>query len=222
MVEESGEILSSRLAVKLPSFWPQCPELWIKQVESQLAAANIKSDTAKYNALVASLEFDTISQVSDIILNPPAQDKFEGLAKQLIERFAENQTSRLSKLLVTELGDKKPSQLLRDMKNLAAGSLTPEALKILWLQRLPQQISTVLMVSQDNIDNLAVLADRMIPLLSKEVNPVSSCPVTSDLSSEQHIRVLEEKLDRLTKSVDSLSRRKTETKQSTAVPDICW
>ena len=82
---------------------------------------------------------------------------------------------RLKKLLTgLSLGDKKPSHLLREMKELAGTGIGDRAIKSLWLQRLPSQCQAILSVCSVNIDELAVMADRIC-----EVNIGKACAASS-------------------------------------------
>ncbi|GFY79180.1 hypothetical protein TNIN_127721 [Trichonephila inaurata madagascariensis] len=67
-----------------------------------------------------------------------------------------------------ELGDRRPSDLLRQMKSLAGSSISDELIKSLWLQRLPQQTQAILSISKDSlyINNIAEMADKIIAVYS--------------------------------------------------------
>ena len=68
----------------------------------------------------ASIESEILSQVSDVILNPPETEEYTTLKRCLLERFADSEEQRLKKLITDlDLGDKRPSHLLREMKELA-------------------------------------------------------------------------------------------------------
>ncbi|GFV15579.1 integrin alpha-PS1 [Trichonephila clavipes] len=74
----------------------------------------ISSDDTKYSALVANLDAETLSYVSDIVLSPPNSDKYHTLSQRLITQFSDSETQKIKKLLTDlQLGDEKPSHLLR-------------------------------------------------------------------------------------------------------------
>ncbi|KAJ3652537.1 hypothetical protein Zmor_018492 [Zophobas morio] len=59
------------------------------------------------------------------------------IKNKIIAEFTHSQEKQIKKLInEPELDDKKPSQLLREMKTLAARQITDDVLKTLWLQRL--------------------------------------------------------------------------------------
>ncbi|GBN89910.1 hypothetical protein AVEN_261465-1 [Araneus ventricosus] len=112
---------------------PICPPLPASSlIESQFAIAGITKDETKYHHVVAAIETDVIAPVSDIILNPPEELKYEALKEHLIEQFADSETHRL-KLLLQELqlGDDRPTQLLCKMRDLSS-KVPEDLLKNLW------------------------------------------------------------------------------------------
>lgn len=65
---ESTESKVSHLSVKIPSLWKSNIKLWFIQVESNFALAKFTNDLTKYNHLIASIDPETLSTVSDILL----------------------------------------------------------------------------------------------------------------------------------------------------------
>ncbi|GFT76951.1 uncharacterized protein TNCV_1098711 [Trichonephila clavipes] len=100
--------------------------------------------------------------VSDIVLNPPKSDKYHTLSQRLITQFSDSETQKIKKLLTDlQLGDEKPSHLLRKMKELSNGQLQDDFLQSLCLQRMPPHIQTVLSASSESLDKLAIIADKV-------------------------------------------------------------
>ncbi|GFY53072.1 transposon Tf2-11 polyprotein [Trichonephila inaurata madagascariensis] len=164
MTSPTGENSSNvgRIALRLPVFWRNNVALWVRQCDSAFVLSQITQDETKYAALVSMLDPETLSHVSDIILSPPAENKYVTLSDRLIREFADSEHQKIKKLLTElQLGDDKPSHLLRKMKELSGGQLQDEFLKNLWLQRLPSQIQTVLSVSSETLDKLAEIADKV-------------------------------------------------------------
>ncbi|GFU41074.1 uncharacterized protein NPIL_445901, partial [Nephila pilipes] len=109
-------------------------------LEAQFANSGISQDTTKYNIVAAILDENVLDFVVDILSNPPENENYDTLKKALLNRFTDTEESRLNKLLTDlELGDKRPSDLLRQMKGLAGNSFSDEVIKSFWLQRFPQQ-----------------------------------------------------------------------------------
>ncbi|XP_039303210.1 uncharacterized protein LOC120357244 [Solenopsis invicta] len=110
-------------------------------MEAQFLTANITVDDMKYNYVIQCLDEACLAEVSDIVLNPPATDKYHALKDRLIKSFADSAEKKLRRLLnEIDLGDRRPSQLFRQMRDLAQSGVSEEVLKSLWLQRLPQQV----------------------------------------------------------------------------------
>lgn len=107
-----------------------------------------------------------------------------------------------------ELGDKKPSFLLREMQQLSGNQLSEDILKNLWLQRLPSQVQAILTTSTDSLSRLATMADKI-----NEVNETNTIATVSASSKQCNCRadesysVLELQIASLTKAVEELSRR---------------
>lgn len=154
-----------RIQIKVPPFWKQNPELWFRQLEAQFSNSQITSDLTKFNSIVGIIESDILSSVSDIVINPPANNKYETIKTRLIKEFANSDNKKIRSLLHDlSLGDMKPSSLLRKMKELSCGKVGDDLLKTLWMQRLPLTIQTVLSTSTDALDQLARSADEMFDI----------------------------------------------------------
>lgn len=152
----------SRITVRAPPFWKANPALWFCQLEAQFEMNRITSDKSRYYTVVAAIESTVLDQVSDLVLNPPLNGLYTALKARLLNVFADSEQSRLKKLLSQiELGDQKPSNLLREMRNLAGGCINADILKTLWLQRLPSNMQAILSVSSEDLDRLVVMADKI-------------------------------------------------------------
>lgn len=167
-VAETPSIISqnSLISIKIPPFWNNRPDLWFLQIETQFRLKNITASNTKYDYLVASLNSQTMESVADVLVSPPAHEKYENLKKVLLERNRDSEERRLDALLnKVELGDMKPSELYRSMESLASGNNlvnSPLVMK-LWLNRLPSNIRVCLMAVENSQtqSELFALADRL-------------------------------------------------------------
>ena len=168
--------------LKLPPYWPNNPELWFTQVEAQFITRGITAEKTKYAYIVSSLQSEYAQEVRDILLSTPTIDPYSHLKSELIKRPSASEQKRLHQLLTAEeLGDRKPSQLLRRMEQLLGGAkLESSIFTQLFLQRLPHHVQSILASSRDamTVNQLAQLADRII-----EVHVSSSTPSISNITS---------------------------------------
>ncbi|XP_031785821.1 uncharacterized protein LOC116417302 [Nasonia vitripennis] len=170
----------------LPPYWTFNPSLWFSQAESSFRSNRVTRDVAKYDLIVAGLPQDVAQEVSDVILNPPAEQRYETLKAAVLKRLTVSADHKLHQLLnEVQLGDRTPSQLLRYMRRLGGSTVSDEALRVKWLDLLPSHTSRLCRVLKaPALDELAALADELI-LPSSQVcatsRPVS--PVSSGVSS---------------------------------------
>lgn len=117
------------LNVKLNQFWERNPELWFVQDEVRFGVHNITADKTKYNLAVTALPAEACESVYDVLTNPPTTNKYIALKTALL------QERRLEKLLERKyLGDRKPSELLLEMKRFAGDGVPDLMFKRLWLR----------------------------------------------------------------------------------------
>ncbi|GFR24110.1 uncharacterized protein TNCT_710291 [Trichonephila clavata] len=101
----------------------------------------------------------------------------------------------------------KPSQLLRKMKSLAGDNITEKVLRTLWLDKLPDSIKNILVVSSENSENLSVMADKIF-----EIN--SSPEIYSATADNSAVKNILEKVSLLEKQISELyiNKRKSRSK----------
>ncbi|GBN75781.1 hypothetical protein AVEN_271827-1 [Araneus ventricosus] len=131
----SAEI--ARVAFKPPPLWRNNVELWFSQIESQFLISGISQEETKFHHVIAILEEDILSCVSDLVRCKPNDNPYTQLKNRLTQ-LADSESVRLRHLLSDmQLGDKKPSQLLHEMQDLSLGKIEGSVLRMLWFQRLP-------------------------------------------------------------------------------------
>lgn len=204
-IEDTAGPSVSRVAVRLPPFWPEDPEVWFVQAEAQFQISGIREDTTKFYHVISQLDQRYIREVKDIVKNPPATDKYEKLKQELTKRLSISREHQITQLLShEELGDRKPSQFLRHLKTLAADGVKDEFLRSLWSSRLPPHVQAII-VSQTggSLEDVAELADKICEVTPSPTHQLAS---TSAASSN---------FDALLKRIDDMiaSRIQTELKQ---------
>lgn len=191
----------ARVAFKAPPFWHDDPELWFQHVESQFVMADIKTDATKFHAVIATLDCKILRSVRDIIQTPPSSQAYDKLKERVLEVYSQSESSRLRGLLQDcELGDRKPTQLLHEMRNLAGKHISDDVLRTLWLQRLPANVQQILHVSSDSLDGLAKIADKVCEVS----NPIAEITSTS---AHSEIPLLAKRIEDLEKAIHRLSVR---------------
>lgn len=145
-------LLLTAVSLKLPDFWPSDPELWFAQAEALFTAQNVTQEQTKCGHVFRVLPPRYASEVCHIILRPQEQS-YKVLKAELTKRVCPSKR-RLQQLLhVEDLGDRKPSQLLRHMLKLRGDAVLDadrnEIFRELFLQKLPITIRTALATNKD-------------------------------------------------------------------------
>ena len=203
--------------MKLPPFWPADPDVWFAQVEAQFSTRGITAQKTKYEYVVASLSPEFATEVRDLILNVPT-NPYDTLKQQLIARTAVPEQRRLQRLFHSvELGDRRPTQLLRQMQQLLgdnAAATGGPLLRELFLQCLPPNVRMVLASSGDakSLDELATLADKVLDAAPPSMASIAPPPPSNEVDD------LRTELSRLKELVTSLSTRECSTRYRSPSP----
>lgn len=159
----------TKVSIKIPPFWADKPELWFYQIEAQFNLNGIIREDTKFNYLISQLEAKFMENIWDII-KCTEPNKYSLAKERLLQLFKESDNQQIRRLLTgLELGDLKPSQLLRKMQGLAGGDMTDKMLKTLWLEKLPESIKNVVIISEETLEKVAAMADKIA-----EVTPQAS------------------------------------------------
>lgn len=156
--------------VKLQEFWVNGPVTWFRVSEIQFELQK-SSDKAKYLATLRALPPTACKKIDDFLLNPPVQNLYNSLKLALLDRLAPSDERKLEQLLSgQDLGDGRPSEVLRFIKNLAGSNFSDHIIRSLWVRRLPPIIKTAI-VGQPTATPLGELtkqADRIFEFLTPE------------------------------------------------------
>ena len=201
------------VSLKLPPFWPADPELWFAQVEAQFACRRITSQRSKFDHVVSSLAPEFAGEVRDLLVKPPTVDPYTTLKTQLTKRTTASEQKKLQLLFTSEeLGDRKPTQLLRRMQQLLGNrpGMTDESfLHELFLQRLSPNVRMVLASSPEwtGLEQLAELADKVMEVAAP--NPPSIARVTTSPTLATEVEHLRKEVARLEKAVQTLAQSRS-------------
>ncbi|KAH7934723.1 hypothetical protein HPB51_028911 [Rhipicephalus microplus] len=95
-------------------------------VKAHFRLWQITSQQARYWHLVSCLPPDVADDLADILATTHPSHPYDTLKTAIISRKSESEHSRLQQLITaTELGDRRPSQLLRRMRQLLGGPTAP-------------------------------------------------------------------------------------------------
>lgn len=203
------------VALKLPPFWPADPELWFAQVEAQFACRHITSQRSKFDHIVSSLSPEFASEVRDLLIRPPTSEAYDILKAQLTKRTTASERRKLQQLFTAEeLGDRKPTQLLRRMQQLLGdrpGMMDESFLQELFLQRLPPNVRMVLASTPDGtgLEQLADLADKVMEVATP-AGSIAGVTATPPLATE--IERLRDQVSRLQSTVQQLTRSRSSSR----------
>lgn len=162
--------------VVLPKFNSTNPDLWFTQVERCFRLNGVVNDVDKFDHVLVQLDGDVMLSVEDLAVTPPENDKFKTLKDRLIATFAQTAESKLRRMLRGEdAAGKRPSAILAHMKHLASGQCGAAVLRSLFLEKMPESIRPVLVVSEvDDLDKLAAMADKMVQATNMHISRVDS------------------------------------------------
>ncbi|CAN8004677.1 unnamed protein product [Ixodes hexagonus] len=156
-------------------------ELWFLHIEATFRRGRITSQSAMFGYVVAALAQAATALVRDIQRTPPADLPYGRLKTELIRRTTASEQQRLQQLLTSEeLGDRKPSELLRMHQLLGdkAENLDISIFRELFLQRLPHDVRRVLTTADPcSLESVARMADKIMEVRSPgifAVHPNSS------------------------------------------------
>ncbi|CAH8444908.1 unnamed protein product [Schistosoma guineensis] len=229
--------------LRLPTYCINNPRIWFAQIEALFMARGIKSQASKYAYVVGALPVEIAAEVGDLIDHVPESEPYDKIKAAVIQRTTVSDEKRLQQLLTScDLGDKRPSQLLRHMKQLAGPYRLDEALlKQMWFQRLPHSVRQILSVSGKSValDDLADMADKMMEVYyeSHGVNslqPPGPLDISCLVSFQKQLTHLTSQLASLQSTIATIqarqsrspSRRRSFSRQRSRSPkrtyDVCW
>lgn len=181
--EEDTGVAQITVSSRIPEFWEDQPMTWFIQAEAVLYPQKL-ADVNKYHLLITKLGKGAIQQVTDILRNPPETNKYDTLKARLLAIYEESENRQIQKLMgEMDLGDQKPSQLLRRMQELARDKFSDQALCVMWQNHLPLSVRAVLAVSNANDATvLASIADKVMEV-SHPGTSISAVSATSRAST---------------------------------------
>jgi hypothetical protein len=131
----------AHVAFKIPNFWPHDPTTWLRKMESKFRICNITESSTKYDHLLSALPTEVCSNINDSLLeiDENAAETYEQLKGLLMSRYTKDRWARAFELhKFPEIGDMKPSEMMRKMKALLPTDTSPDTyFMAAFLLRLP-------------------------------------------------------------------------------------
>ena len=155
------------VACKIPDFWEHDPTTWFAQCEGQFRISKVTSDSLKFDYAVQKLNSAVIKRVRDLVLNPPADGKYDALKARILAASKRSQYEELRDLHATApLGDRRPSELMDDIlasvPSLDISGTAEPFIEFVFLSRLPDALRSLVSVAKyDTLRNLAEHSDHL-------------------------------------------------------------
>ncbi len=166
-------------------------------MKAQLSTHNIKSQETRFDYVIASLAPDVAHEVRDLLLKPPSNNPYDALKEALVQRTTLSERRSLQQLFNSEeLGDRKPTQLLRWIQQPLVdkvASLDSSFMQELFRQRLPSHVRMDLAAwDTTDLDKLAHFADKIVEVAAPQINYAASSnqkiqQLRSEISELKHI-----------------------------------
>ena len=194
--------------VSLPSFWDSNVELWFATVEHAFSANRIFDEHKRFSLVLSALDLKYIQKIQHVVRSPTTHP-YQDIKSALIKACKLNENDRLDILFNrTELGDRKPSEMLSHMRLLLEAydvnnTQTNAVLRKLFLDKLPTQACTVLAVSlESDLDALALRADEVVAALCQT-------STQSHTSSQQQLinEIFDQKLNKIIETLQMPAAR---------------
>lgn len=208
-IPHNSHIRPHVVSLNIPRFYKPDPEMFFINIESQFELAGIQDDKSKFTHLTSKLEPEILGEVADVIRNPTLRS-YTTLKKAILKRFAQSEEERLNKLLGSmEIGDKNPSQVLRDIQRLAGSDVPETMIRGLWMKKLPTNVQQILQaVSSSPLSQQADVADKVMTVNTPSISAVSI--------QDPQIEALTQKVNEMSQLLSNLlkSRSRSHTQSS--------
>jgi hypothetical protein len=172
-----------RVAVRLLPFWAERPAVWFAQAEAQFTLAGISSEQTKFCYVISQLDQRYAAEVEDIIISPPERDPYSILKTELVTHLSPSREQRIRQFLTLEMGDRKPSQFLRQLRSLVP-DVSGDFLRSIWSSRLPPNVRAILACqSEGDLDSVGLCADGIIEAAPQPALASCHSPTATHLCS---------------------------------------
>lgn len=222
----------ARIAVKIPPVFKKNIQSWIRQMEAQFHLAGITNEVTRYYHLYAALDQDIAADICDHLDKDLGSTPYSDLKAKLIEQFQQTTQDKIRNLLQDlALGDQKPSQLARKMKQLAP-QLPEDFLLQLFKQRLPNWVTAILAtVKNPTLEEAANIADKIIENTpNQQIHSTATTPAQPNMQTPSEDPIVaaiktalaELGIDKRFRPRSRSRRNNSKSRSRSRNADLCW
>lgn len=215
--------------VQLPPFQPENVRLWWNQVELRLRSAGIEDPIARYDCVAGGLPWDIAKRVSDLITTKPDATSLSKLESRILKEFLPSSSLKFKELQAVKLGDRRPTEMLREMRELAQGQVQDSGIRELFLAQLPSMVSVTISAMPNlkptdddaKLDGCAEVADGAMERIRAQATSVNAINIAtgsgpSSSAAPNSIESLSQLLDRQAdRIVAALAQRDRQSRSPT-------
>lgn len=225
---------TSTVRLRMPQIVRDNIELWFLQLDHWFTVNRITSDGTRFSTVIAALDANLLQQIYETVRNPPPPpaSKYEAIKSAVIRNFTESEQRRAQQFVSgLQLGDKKPSHLLNELRRIGGETQDEKLLKVLWMNRLPIQVQTCLAAITQPLNALAELADSVMETFrvgesnnihavnfgastSAGIAAASSSPATNNVAKSNDSDGLSKLTAQIEKLAQEIARMKSDQRRS--------
>lgn len=121
--------------IGLPGFWRHSPHQWFTHAEAIFHNQRVRSDLSRVNHVLVALDEDGVRTVGDLL---GTDVQYSAVKSRLITTYDVPQAMRFRTTIEHGgMGDRRPSQMLPDMRSTLPDGIGESTLKEFWLRKLP-------------------------------------------------------------------------------------
>ncbi|XP_036347540.1 uncharacterized protein LOC118756910 [Rhagoletis pomonella] len=198
--------------IPMPRITPNDMDAWFTSVDYWFRACNMRSDAQRYYHVMATLDPLTLPTIGQICRNAENPQRvlstgvgmYEYLKRELLKYFGESQQRRIQRLLEEMvLGNQRPSQLYNAMLRVAGNSFSEDALRAMWIQRLPELVRASIIAREGPIDVQIAVADAVMETVSQR----QVCAISETSASTAPSTEVATTLAKITSAIHQLQKR---------------
>ena len=207
----------SNTAIHLSPPWHSNIEAWFFQTEAQFFTRGITTEQAKFCHILQVLDEATMTRLMAYLALPPSDSPYTALKAELIRLYQPSDKQRFNALVHTaELGDQRPSDLMRRMQNLLPPHSRDDAFfRQMFLDKLPSAVQPILAAfpSSTTLQELAGVADKVVEAYVP-APIVAALPTTDSVVAQVTALPTDPEKEHLRQEVASLRRQLSQLRTS--------